>query len=121
MKGGTSHIGHAMSFSGQDYNIVSYGLNDEGFIDYDQVRELAHAHHPKMIIAGASAYSREINYMEFRTIADEVGAYLMVDMAHTAGLIAARILDNPVPIADVVTSTVHKTMRRTSWGIHTYK
>ena len=117
-----SHGGHLthgcpVNFSGKFYNAVSYGV-DRGTqrIDYDQVRKLAKEHKPKLIIAGASAYPREIDFAEFRKIADEVGAYLMVDMAHIAGLIAAGLHQNPVPHSHFVTSTTHKTLRGARGG-----
>ena len=117
-QGGHLSHGSAANFSGKNYNIVSYGLNPEtGLIDYDQVRDLARAHHPKMIIAGASAYPRVIDYSIFSEIAHEVGAYLMVDMAHIAGLVAAGEHPSPMPYADVVTTTTHKTMRGPRGGI----
>ena len=97
--------------SGKYFNIVSYGVNDEGVIDYDKVREIAVKEKPKMIIAGASAYARIIDFKKFREIADEVGAYLMVDMAHIAGLVAAGLHPSPIPYADVTTTTTHKTLR----------
>jgi len=100
------------------YNAVQYGLKEEtGEVDYDQVAELAREHKPKMIIAGFSAYSKIMDWQKFRDIADEVGAYLFVDMAHVAGLVAAGIYPNPVPIADVVTSTTHKTLRGPRGGL----
>jgi glycine hydroxymethyltransferase len=105
------HLTHGAkpNFSGKIYNAVQYGLNAEtGEIDYDQVERLALEHKPKMIVAGFSAYSRVWDWQRFRDIADKVGAYLFVDMAHVAGLIAAGLYPNPVPIADVVTSTTHK-------------
>ena len=117
-QGGHLTHGSAANFSGKNYHIVSYGLNPEtGRIDYDQVRDLARANHPKMIIAGASAYPRVIDYEIFSEIAHEVGAYLMVDMAHIAGLVAAGEHPSPVPYADVVTTTTHKTMRGPRGGI----
>lgn len=116
--GGHLTHGSPASFSGKTYNIVSYGLNPEtGRIDYDQVRDLAKKHNPKMIIAGASAYPRVIDYAAFSEIAKEVGAYLMVDMAHIAGLVAAGEHPSPVPYADIVTTTTHKTMRGPRGGI----
>ncbi|UZE92417.1 MAG: serine hydroxymethyltransferase [Methanosarcinales archaeon] len=117
-----SHGGHLthgcpVNFSGKFYNAVSYGVDRETQrIDYDQVRKLAKEHKPKLIIAGASAYPREIDFAEFRKIADEVGAYLMVDMAHIAGLIAAGLHQNPVPHSHFVTSTTHKTLRGARGG-----
>ena len=115
--GGHLTHGHALSFSGQDYIIYGYGVGENGYIDYNQVREIALKVKPKMIIAGASAYPRIIDFAEFRKIADEVGAYLMVDMAHIAGLVATRLHPNPVPLADVVTSTTHKTLRGPRGGL----
>jgi len=116
--GGHLTHGSHVSFSGKIYNAVQYGLNAEtGEVDYEQVAELAREHKPKMIIAGFSAYSKIMDWQKFRDIADEVGAYLFVDMAHVAGLVAAGIYPNPVPIADVVTSTTHKTLRGPRGGI----
>lgn len=116
--GGHLTHGSKANFSGKNYNIISYGLDPAtGLIDYDQVRELALANRPKMIIAGASAYPRIIDYAAFSSIAREVGAYLMVDMAHIAGLVAAGEHPSPVPYADVVTTTTHKTMRGPRGGI----
>lgn len=115
--GGHLTHGHALSFSGQDYIIYGYGVDENGYIDYNQVREIALKVKPKMIIAGASAYPRIIDFAEFRKIADEVGAYLMVDMAHIAGLVATGLHPNPVPLADVVTSTTHKTLRGPRGGL----
>jgi len=116
--GGHLTHGSSANFSGKTYNIVSYGLDPAtGRIDYDQVRALAREHHPKMIIAGASAYPRVIDYETFSEIAKEVGAYLMVDMAHIAGLVAAGEHPSPMPWADVVTTTTHKTMRGPRGGI----
>jgi glycine hydroxymethyltransferase len=114
------HLTHGAkpNFSGKQYNAIQYGLNAEtGEVDYDQVEALALEHKPKMIIAGFSAYSQIMDWARFREIADKVGAYLMVDMAHVAGLIAAGIYPNPVPHADVVTSTTHKTLRGPRGGI----
>ncbi len=116
--GGHLTHGAKVNFSGKIYNAVQYGLDEKtGEIDYDQVERLAHEHKPKMIVAGFSAYSRVVDWQRFREIADKVGAYLFVDMAHPAGLIAAGIYPNPVPIADVVTSTTHKTLRGPRGGI----
>ena len=115
--GGHLTHGHKLSFSGKDYDIVSYGVNDDGYIDYAAVRSIALETRPKMIIAGASAYSRAIDFAKFREIADEVDAYLMVDMAHIAGLVAAGLHQNPCDYADVVTSTTHKTLRGPRGGI----
>ena len=108
------HITHGLpiSFSGKSYNFIPYGVDKEtGIIDMDEGRELAHKHKPKMIIAGFSAYSRNVDWKAFKEIADEVGAYTMADIAHIAGLIAGKALENPVPIFDVVTTTTHKTLR----------
>jgi len=115
--GGHLTHGHSLSFSGQDYNIVSYNVDSNGYIDYAEVRRLALKTRPKMIIAGASAYSRVIDFKMFRKIADEVDAYLMVDMAHIAGLVATRLHPSPIPYADVVTSTTHKTLRGPRGGL----
>ena len=116
--GGHLSHGSPASFSGKFYRAVSYGVNpDTGLIDYDDVRAKARAHHPRMIIAGASAYPRVIDFQFFRQVADEVGAYLMVDMAHIAGLVAAGEHPSPIPYADVVTTTTHKTMRGPRGGI----
>ncbi len=117
-----SHGGHLthgspVNFSGRTYNIVDYGIDDNGFIDYDEVEAKAVEHKPKMIIAGYSAYSQVLDFKRFREIADKVGAYLFVDMAHFAGLVAAGLYPNPVPFADVVTSTTHKTLRGPRGGI----
>jgi len=110
--GGHLSHGHSRNFSGQLYEVVSYGLEREsGLLDYAEVRKLAQQHNPAMIIAGASAYSRSIDFQAFRDIADEVGAYLMADIAHIAGLVAAGVHPSPVPCADFVTSTTHKTLR----------
>ncbi|MBS5135417.1 MAG: serine hydroxymethyltransferase [Oscillospiraceae bacterium] len=115
--GGHLTHGSPVNFSGKNYNMVSYGLNEEGFIDYDNVRDMARKHHPKMIIAGASAYPRFIDYAAFADIAHEVGAYLFEDMAHVAGLVASGLHPNPVPYADVVTTTTHKTLRGPRGGM----
>ncbi len=116
--GGHLTHGSHVSFSGKIYHAVQYGLNPAtGEVDYEEVASLAREHKPKMIIAGFSAYSKIMDWQKFRDIADEVGAYLMVDMAHVAGLVAAGIYPNPVPIADVVTSTTHKTLRGPRGGI----
>lgn len=118
-----SHGGHLthgspVNFSGKTYNFVAYGVTkEEERIDYDDVREIALREKPKLIVAGASAYSRSIDFKKFRDIADEVGAKLMVDMAHIAGLVATGHHQNPVPYADVVTSTTHKTMRGPRGGL----
>ena len=114
-----AHLTHGspVNISGKYFNIVSYGVNDEGVIDYDKVREIAVKEKPKMIIAGASAYARIIDFKKFREIADEVGAYLMVDMAHIAGLVAAGLHPSPIPYADVTTTTTHKTLRGPRGGL----
>ncbi len=116
--GGHLTHGAAVSFSGRIYNAVQYGLNPEtGEIDYDQVEQLAREHKPKMIIAGFSAYSQIVDWARFRKIADEVGAYFLVDMAHIAGLVAAGVYPSPMPYADVVTTTTHKTLRGPRGGL----
>ncbi|WP_299595247.1 serine hydroxymethyltransferase [uncultured Microbulbifer sp.] len=116
--GGHLTHGAKVNFSGKMYNAVQYGLNaDTGEVDYEEVERLALEHKPKMIVAGFSAYSRIMDWAKFRTIADKVGAYLMVDMAHVAGLVAAGEYPSPVPHADVVTSTTHKTLRGPRGGI----
>ncbi len=116
--GGHLTHGASVSFSGKTYNAVQYGLNaDTGEVDYDEVERLAVEHKPKMIIAGFSAYSQVMDWGRFREIADKVGAYLFVDMAHVAGLVAAGVYPSPVQIADVVTSTTHKTLRGPRGGI----
>lgn len=115
--GGHLTHGSPVNFSGTYFNIVPYGVNDDGYIDYDKVMELAMEHKPQMIIAGASAYARAIDFAKFREIADACGAYLMVDMAHIAGLVAAGLHMNPVPYADVVTTTTHKTLRGPRGGM----
>ncbi|NCE63395.1 serine hydroxymethyltransferase [Pseudoflavonifractor sp. 524-17] len=115
--GGHLTHGSPVNFSGKNYKMVSYGLNDQGFIDYDNVRDMAKKHQPKMIIAGASAYPRFIDYKAFAEIAHEVGAYLFADMAHVAGLVAAGLHPSPVPYADVVTTTTHKTLRGPRGGM----
>ncbi len=117
-EGGHLTHGSKVNFSGKLYNAVQYGLVAEtGEIDYDQVQALASEHKPKMIVAGFSAYSRVVDWQRFRDIADSVGAYLMVDMAHVAGLVATGHYPNPIPLADVVTSTTHKTLRGPRGGI----
>ena len=116
--GGHLTHGYKLNFSGIDYEIVSYGVDEESeMIDYEEVRRIALKEKPKMIIAGASAYSRIIDFKKFREICDEIGAYLMVDMAHIAGLVAAGLHPSPIPYADVVTSTTHKTLRGPRGGI----
>ncbi len=115
--GGHLTHGSPVNFSGTYFHIVPYGVNDEGFIDYDEVERIARECHPKMIIAGASAYARTIDFPRFREIADEVGAYLMVDMAHIAGLVAAGCHPSPIHYADVVTTTTHKTLRGPRGGM----
>ena len=115
--GGHLTHGSAVNFSGKTYQFHAYGLNDDERIDYDQVAALAAEYQPKLIVTGASAYSRFIDFDRFREIADSVGAYLMVDMAHIAGLVAAGVHPSPVGIADVVTSTTHKTLRGPRGGL----
>ena len=115
--GGHLTHGSPANFSGSYFNIVPYGVNDEGFIDYDNVMKLAMECKPKMIIAGASAYARTIDFKKFREIADACGAVLMVDMAHIAGLVAAGVHPSPIPYADVVTTTTHKTLRGPRGGM----
>ncbi|OED43372.1 serine hydroxymethyltransferase [Chromatiales bacterium (ex Bugula neritina AB1)] len=116
--GGHLTHGASVNFSGKIYQAVQYGLNeDTGEIDYEQVASLAREHKPKMIVAGFSAYSKIIDWQKFRDIADDVGAYLMVDMAHVAGLVAVGLYPNPIPVADVVTTTTHKTLRGPRGGL----
>ncbi len=115
--GGHLTHGSPVNFSGMYFHIVPYGVDDNGFIDYDEVERLAVESKPKLIIAGASAYAREIDFKRFREIADKVGAYLMVDMAHIAGLVAAGLHQSPIPYADVVTTTTHKTLRGPRGGM----
>lgn len=116
--GGHLTHGSPVNFSGKLFNAYQYGVDSEtGLVDYDQVQSLASEHRPKLIIAGFSAYSRIMDWQRFRDIADSVGAYLMVDMAHVAGLVAAGLYPNPVPIADVVTTTTHKTLRGPRGGL----
>ena len=116
--GGHLTHGHKMSFSGQQYDFYSYGVNpDTEMIDYEEVEKIALEVKPKLIVAGASAYAREIDFKKFKEIADKVGAYLMVDMAHIAGLVATGLHQSPIPYADFVTSTTHKTLRGPRGGI----
>ena len=115
--GGHLTHGSPVNFSGLYFNIVPYGVNDEGFIDYDEMERIAIENKPKLIIAGASAYGRTIDFKRFREVADKVGAYLMVDMAHIAGLVAAGLHPSPIPYADVVTTTTHKTLRGPRGGM----
>ena len=115
--GGHLSHGSPVNMSGKYFHCVPYGVNDEGFIDYDKVREIALECKPKMIVAGASAYARKIDFKKFREIADEVGAVLMVDMAHIAGLVATGMHESPIPYADVVTTTTHKTLRGPRGGM----
>ncbi len=115
--GGHLTHGSPVNFSGVYFNIVPYGVNDDGFLDYDEVMKIAMECKPKMIIAGASAYARTLDFAKFREIADACGAYLMVDMAHIAGLVAAGLHPNPMPYADVVTTTTHKTLRGPRGGM----
>ena len=115
--GGHLSHGSPVNFSGKYFNCVPYGVDENGYIDYDNVLELAKKHKPKLIIAGASAYPRIIDFKKFREIVDEVSAYLMVDMAHIAGLVAAGLHPSPFPYADVVTTTTHKTLRGPRGGV----
>ena len=115
--GGHLTHGSKVNFSGENYNSVGYGIDSEGKLDYKEIRELALKYKPKMIIAGFSAYSGIIDWAEFRKIADEINAYLMVDMAHVAGLIAAGLYPSPFPYADVVTTTTHKTLAGPRGGL----
>ena len=116
-QGGHLTHGSPVNMSGRYYHVVPYGVDDQGFLDYDQMRKLALECKPKMIIAGASAYARTIDFKKFREVADEVGAVLMVDMAHIAGLVAAGLHPSPIPYADVVTTTTHKTLRGPRGGM----
>ena len=115
--GGHLTHGSPVNISGKYFKIVPYGVNDEGFIDYDELRRIALEAKPKLIVAGASAYARTIDFKKFREVADEVGAYFMVDMAHIAGLVAAGLHPSPIPYADVVTTTTHKTLRGPRGGL----
>lgn len=115
--GGHLTHGSPVNMSGSYYNIVPYGVNDKGFIDYDELRKIALECKPKLIVAGASAYARKIDFKKFREVADEVGAYLMVDMAHIAGLVAAGLHETPIPYAHVTTTTTHKTLRGPRGGM----
>ena len=115
--GGHLTHGSPVNFSGLYFNIVPYGVNDEGYIDYDELEKKAMEAKPKLIIAGASAYCRTIDFKRFREVADKCGAYLMVDMAHIAGLVAAGLHPSPIPYADVVTTTTHKTLRGPRGGM----
>lgn len=115
--GGHLTHGSKVNFSGRLYNAIAYGLNSAGEIDYDEVRRLALEHRPKLVIAGFSAYSRIVDWERFRKIADEISAYLIVDMAHVAGLVAAGLYPSPVQIADVTTTTTHKTLRGPRGGM----
>lgn len=117
-----SHGGHlthgsCANFSGKFYNFVSYGVNENGYIDYDDVEKLALEHKPKLIVAGASAYARKIDFKRFKEIADKVGAYFMVDIAHIAGLVVTGYHESPLPYADIVTTTTHKTLRGPRGGM----
>jgi glycine hydroxymethyltransferase len=116
-QGGHLTHGSPVNMSGKYFNVVPYGVDENGFLDYDKMRELALECKPKMIIAGASAYARTIEFKKFREVADEVGAVLMVDMAHIAGLVAAGLHPSPIPYADVVTTTTHKTLRGPRGGL----
>lgn len=115
--GGHLTHGSPVNMSGKYFETSFYGVDDSGFIDYEEVRKIAHQEKPKLIIAGASAYARTIDFKKFREIADETGAYLMVDMAHIAGLVAAGLHPSPIPYADVVTTTTHKTLRGPRGGM----
>lgn len=115
--GGHLSHGSPVNFSGSYFHIVPYGVNEEGYLDYEEVLRIAKEAKPKLIIAGASAYARKIDFKRFREIADEVGAYLMVDMAHIAGLIAGGVHESPIPYAHVTTSTTHKTLRGPRGGL----
>ncbi len=115
--GGHLSHGSPVNMSGKYFDVAFYGVNDEGVIDYEEVRRIAIKEQPKLIIAGASAYARTIDFKKFREIADEVGAYLMVDIAHIAGLVAAGVHPSPIPYADVVTTTTHKTLRGPRGGM----
>ena len=115
--GGHLTHGSPVNFSGTYFNIVPYGVNDEGFIDYEEVEKIAKECKPKLIVAGASAYARKIDFKRFREIADEVGAFLMVDMAHIAGLVASGYHESPIPYAHVTTTTTHKTLRGPRGGM----
>jgi len=115
--GGHLTHGAKVNASGKIFNAVQYGVNDQGLLDYDEIERLAVEHRPKMIVAGFSAYSRVMDWARFRAIADKVGAWLFVDMAHVAGLVAAGVYPNPLPHAHVVTSTTHKTLRGPRGGI----
>ena len=115
--GGHLTHGASVNFSGKIYQAAQYGVDDNGYIDYEQVERLALEHKPRMIVAGFSAYSRVVDWQRFRVIADKVGAYLMVDMAHVAGLVAAGVYPNPTAIADVTTTTTHKTLRGPRGGL----
>ena len=115
--GGHLTHGASVNFSGKIYKAVQYGVNEQGLIDYEQMASLARAHRPRLIVAGFSAYSRVVDWVRFRAIADEVGAYLLVDMAHVAGLVAAGVYPSPVQIADVTTTTTHKTLRGPRGGL----
>ena len=115
--GGHLTHGSPVNFSGLYFNIVPYGVNDEGYIDYDELERIAVEAKPKLIVAGASAYARTIDFKRFRQVADKAGAYLMVDMAHIAGLVAAGLHPSPIPYADVTTTTTHKTLRGPRGGM----
>jgi len=115
--GGHLSHGSPVNFSGRYFNIVPYGVNDEGFIDYEELEKKAMECKPKLIVAGASAYAREIDFKRFREVCDKCGAYLMVDIAHIAGLVAAGVHPSPIPYADVVTTTTHKTLRGPRGGL----
>jgi glycine hydroxymethyltransferase len=109
--GGHLTHGHKVNFSGKLYNFVHYGLNDEGYVDMEEVERLAKEHKPKMIVTGFSAYSRNLDWQAFRKIADDIEAILFADISHIAGLVAAKVIENPIPICDIVSTTTHKTLR----------
>ena len=115
--GGHLSHGSPVNMSGKYFDVTFYGVNEKGVIDYEEVRRIALEVKPKLIVAGASAYCRVIDFKKFREIADEVGAYLMVDIAHIAGLVAAGLHPSPIPYADVVTTTTHKTLRGPRGGM----
>ena len=115
--GGHLTHGSPVNMSGKYFDVAHYGVNEDGVIDYDEVLRIAKEHQPKLIVAGASAYARTIDFKRFREIADEVGAYLMVDIAHIAGLVATGLHPSPIPYADVTTTTTHKTLRGPRGGL----
>ena len=115
--GGHLTHGSPVNISGKYFKVVSYGVNEDGFIDYEELRRIALETRPKLIVSGASAYARTIDFKKFKEVADEVGAYLMADIAHIAGLVAAGLHPSPIPYADVVTTTTHKTLRGPRGGL----